>query len=359
MESLEALLDQLAFTRDNRGYGGSKTKMNAAGERPMTMLFGKTKYIMKQTIDWSVATKQHPKVYEALKRVAVEHFPDFHFGIIQVNKNFQTLRHLDALNRGDSVIFSLGDFTGGKLGTDDELITTYKKPYRFNGSKTYHWTEPFEGTRYAVIYFSNDTTSITDQLECESKADFATVKEIFHRKIYGTPERGERWLDIGGNIGTFALWCRTNGASCISYEPEPRNFHKLEKVADGMCFQMAVSNYSGKAQLYLERNNTWRHTLHKVRGRESIEVDVIDALDLPECDGIKIDAEGAEIDIIYRLRVFPNKLVVEYDGGHHPLTADYYKFIDYLKQHYDVVKYRNVKGDRINFFPNGLIISCH
>ena len=72
---------------------------------------------------------------------------------------------------------------------------------------------------------------------------------------------------------------------------------------------------------------------------------------------MKLDCEGSEVAIIKRLKEFPNKLVLEYDGGHHKRKADYDDFVAFLKQKYKTVVCPVLKDD-IKFFPNGLNIRC-
>lgn len=191
-------------------------------------------------------------------------------------------------------------------------------------------------------------------------SDFKVIEEVIKRDVYkgsNLIKDNELWLDIGANIGAFTLLALNKGARVICYEPCPRNIEKLQH-AGLVVNEVAVSNVDGYLNFYLEKNNEWRHTLFKTRGRDVIQVKVINSKDLPDADGIKIDVEGSELDIIYGLRKLPNKLVLEYDGGKHPLKTTYDKFISYLKDNYTYVNYKPIKQD-INFFPNGLIIICH
>lgn len=100
-------------------------------------------------------SKEYPDIEKLLHDIALERFHDFKYNRVQINKNVKTPRHRDANNSGDSYIFTVGDFTGGNLGTDDGSIDIYHKPLKFDGSLNWHWTEPFEGDRYCVIYYYN------------------------------------------------------------------------------------------------------------------------------------------------------------------------------------------------------------
>lgn len=140
------------------GLKNNKRRMNVSGAIPQTAVIGRVKYIKAKKVDDSLFTKQYPEVVSYLKELATKYFPDLEYSHIQINKNFQTLPHKDTNNINDSVIFSVGDFTGGELGLETEgLVDIRGKPFRFNGSKITHWTEPFEGTRYSLIYFKNNS----------------------------------------------------------------------------------------------------------------------------------------------------------------------------------------------------------
>lgn len=94
-------------------------------------------------------------IYDECKRI----FPDFDFNAVQINKNFKCDPHIDGVNVGESMTFSLGDFSGGRLfiEEDDNNIVSYntkENPIIFNGSKKKHWVDDFEGERFAVVLFS-------------------------------------------------------------------------------------------------------------------------------------------------------------------------------------------------------------
>ena len=96
---------------------------------------------------------------------------------IQLTKDLKSRPHKDRNNRGPSLIFGLGDWTGGEtfvqedggpdtfrlradikgIGKRDKRLRGYKldihKPQRFDGNQV-HCTMPFTGRRYAVVLYS-------------------------------------------------------------------------------------------------------------------------------------------------------------------------------------------------------------
>lgn len=208
-----------------------------------------------------------------------------------------------------------------------------------------------------------------ENLKPSNRTDWLTINEIFKKDIYKTKHlvcSGEHWVDIGANIGAFTFKTLLMGASRVdAYEPCERNYSKIKvNIQDGRLFlhKMAVSDYDTEdGTLYIEKNGQWRHTIQRpIRGREQEKIKIIDASQLPLCDGMKLDCEGSEKAIIYRISDrLPNKLVLEYDGGYHPKLKDYNEFISFLKSKYMHVKAPILKRDLDSHFPNGISIQCH
>ena len=76
---------------------------------------------------------------------------------ITLNKNFKTIPHYDS-NKSDSIIIGIGNYSGGRLMLYDQndnitYVDIKNKWFQFNGFKTKHATENFEGDRYSIIYY--------------------------------------------------------------------------------------------------------------------------------------------------------------------------------------------------------------
>ena len=78
---------------------------------------------------------------------------------VHINKNWLSPKHKDKLNGGDSYIIGLGGYENGELVVEkedgDHIIDIHNKLYRFNGNKYTHYTKPFEGTRYSLVFYNN------------------------------------------------------------------------------------------------------------------------------------------------------------------------------------------------------------
>jgi FkbM family methyltransferase len=114
-------------------------------------------------------------------------------------------------------------------------------------------------------------------------------------------------LDIGANIGAFALWAldRWPGCRLHCYEPLPSNFELLER---NLAHRLgpAVSLYPfaigdpARTRLFLGRNNCGEASFFDLgeQSSESVEVVTRPPSVLPEAQVIKIDAEGCEVEIL-------------------------------------------------------------
>lgn len=98
---------------------------------------------------------EHPWLYEALLDLSKK-YCTFPVQNIMLNKNYITQKHYDRRNVGNSVIFSFGDYEGGELVVEGNIINTHLKTHEMNGSKQLHWNLPMtRGTKYSVIFFNH------------------------------------------------------------------------------------------------------------------------------------------------------------------------------------------------------------
>ncbi len=135
------------------------------------------------------------------------------------------------------------------------------------------------------------------------------LDEVLEYDIPGLEfESPPRILDVGANIGAFTVWAmqRWPGARITAYEPHPDNFKALVENArvDGgfgpVCLPVAVSDRVGPVKLYKGRNGACHALTTDGRNQaaEYIVVGCQSANDLPPCDVLKLDVEGAELGIL-------------------------------------------------------------
>jgi len=116
--------------------------------------FGKV-YKRNGTYGYSRQCRRHPELWYLLEEFGRKWISVEYTGI-QVNQNYSSKPHKDIGNIGDSEIVGLGEYEGGYLCIEEGGQVTDNdiryKILRFNGSKKTHWTKPWEGHRYSLVY---------------------------------------------------------------------------------------------------------------------------------------------------------------------------------------------------------------
>lgn len=183
--------------------------------------------------------------------------------------------------------------------------------------------------------------------------DENVIREVIEKSAYRRPSvgfdvlPGETWLDLGANIGTFAIHCRIKGAGAICYEPNKECFELLKKNApDCSLYNSAVtSNKTDRIDLWKSnrKNDRYRGTvLEGVRGfKPNGTVSNVYAGDLRcKVDGIKMDIEGSEFGIIDNwLLPRCDKFCFEYHTSRDRSMKRLKSRLNKLRKHFEVVSY--------------------
>ncbi len=177
-------------------------------------------------------------------------------------------------------------------------------------------------------------------------------------------------LDLGGNIGIYALANSKRVKNIVSFEPDKSNKDIYEKnMQDNNIKNCEVKQYAvvgnedKERKFYLStKKNMGAHSLLVKRGREEIVVpcmNINDVLKLDNFNKLKIDIEGAEYEVIKGIKSFKGieSMVIEF---HFNILGKekYYEIIEILKQHYNKIKYNNNKDDSIDPKDNWVAIIC-
>lgn len=221
------------------------------------------------------------------------------------------------------------------------------------------------------------------QIECEGlkfmtrefSSDEKTIKEVVGRGVYEKKafkiEAGETWLDLGGNIGAFAVLAAARGANVKVYEPDPFNCGMIKRnlelnglkaevnqvavVADGR--ESAVLNLWPEGQ-------SWRNSIvRNKRGTMPLKVTCVNFWKLIEAGHcVKMDIEGSEIEILTAWRGDERlkKLVFEWSFDVDQRVATLRAALARLKVGFTNVKYTS-QVDRIDewkFFPPATMVHC-
>lgn len=176
----------------------------------------------------------------------------------------------------------------------------------------------------------------------EKTFDEVIVRNVYEKRYFKI-QTGEHWIDLGGNVGAFALNAISKGATVDIYEPDPFNCKMIEKNLkannfDANIFQKAVvANDLKKMTMYVGNNmQVWRNSLYKNWGNQKFTVPCVHYSEVlnNESDCCKMDIEGAEMPILEAMDLFPRKMVFEWSFDIDGRIERYKNTIDNLKKNY-------------------------
>lgn len=136
-------------------------------------------------------------------------------------------------------------------------------------------------------------------------------------------------IDIGANVGGFAVWAHEffKNAKIDCYEPIKENFNLLRQNTAGTDIAIrnfAIGKEDGERQMYYGLHNCGEASLYagEEQAKEGEIVKVMSAKHLPRCDIMKIDTEGAEIEILENLVNFPMIFLIEFHSANNRRRID-------------------------------------
>ena len=189
-----------------------------------------------------------------------------------------------------------------------------------------------------------------------NSTDEKVLKEVIEARAYRRASigfdvaAGEHWLDLGANIGAFAVYCMTKGATADCYEPEPECFKILRKNSIGFdCVESAVTGLQeDRLPLWSSSigGNYYRGTLLKNSGGlmgaepQYVHNTFIGSI-TEQYDGVKMDIEGSEFGILDGEGLLPEceKLCFEYHTSRDKSMERMKRRIGKLKRMFGVVSY--------------------
>jgi FkbM family methyltransferase len=145
------------------------------------------------------------------------------------------------------------------------------------------------------------------------------VAEIYKDRIYDPFLRGQKGLtilDIGANIGIFSYYASQFAEKIYALEPSLEHFATLQHQLafnhlENVCpFKLALANFTGKAEFYHNQNKTMYSLMPAVQDpklgglpqKELVDCitieDFLNQNKIGHVDFMKLDAEGAEFDIL-------------------------------------------------------------
>jgi len=180
--------------------------------------------------------------------------------------------------------------------------------------------------------------------------DIGTFAEVFHQKIYNLPEifQPKIIIDIVANIGMASLFLSVKypHSRIYSFEPSSENLKCLNKnLHINLCENVLVLPYGlggGDALLPLyqsEEGGFWGCSVYEGKGStlvESVQIrsaqSAFRELGLEEIDLMKIDCEGAEVDLLKSLNSDRRSKIRVMIGELHPEVSNSYAFLKLLNE---------------------------
>lgn len=352
------------------------------------------------------------------------------FSTLTVNYNWRTACHVDAGDYRDGysvvLVAEEGSYKGGYLGYPRFGIGVDVRhgDFLLKDPHEYHANTPLQGsgewTRLSMVMYYREGIQRCHEMREAGRPDLqqkggapmdgAVLQHFFFPKkdielsLYIRPgttdekvvievlkqdvyekrkldfyiEPGERWLDLGGNIGTFALLALSRGAGVVTCEPESENLEILEQNLElnfpGGDYEIrpvaVTTSNESTVDLYLCKGdyNKYRHTIFPKRGRQSVTVQQQNIRDVLRqgFTGIKMDIEGAEIESLEYLttedyrKAGVRKLVFEYSFDIDPSIPRFLRIIERLRQYFSMVHYTKVKETELEYkyFPAATLVYC-
>lgn len=130
-----------------------------------------------------------------------------------------------------------------------------------------------------------------------------TFAEIFLDEVYEKRFKASGVVvDIGAFIGAFSIKTASYAKEVIAIEPHPEIFEMLKSncadIPNIKLINKAISSTTGTVRLYLARSAYGNSITNETKRYIEVEAITLDSLLDKPVDFIKIDCEGAELDIL-------------------------------------------------------------
>lgn len=148
-------------------------------------------------------------------------------------------------------------------------------------------------TRYGNMLIFEDDTTIGRSLELYGEYCHPEVEAILQ-----FVNQESCFVDIGANIGTHTCGVSPHVAQTFAFEPDQDNFYMLNANC-GLTQQqgvvptkLALSNTNAMGSTQFDYGKT------TVVAGNDFHITTLDNIQLPQCDFIKIDVEGFELEVL-------------------------------------------------------------
>lgn len=213
----------------------------------------------------------------------------------------------------------------------------------------------------------------------QNTADEKAILEVWKKNSYQRKSfrvcAGDRWIDLGANIGAFSVYAARRGCQVRSYEAEPENARRCalnmtENAASPEVYNAAIvpnSFPNANITLYVrtEPMSLRRHSIYDpLRPAGTISVPAIRFNDLPltENDAVKMNIEGAEIELLEGDLAWGSvrKFVFEYSFDKDPSIERFKNILARLRKTFSLVDCNKRLPAVANwpFYPPNIFVYC-
>jgi FkbM family methyltransferase len=194
-----------------------------------------------------------------------------------------------------------------------------------------------------------------------ARTDLADLQAISHCCSYSRPVKGTVIIDVGAHIGAYTVLVADSHRTLVSVEPDQENFQLLATnvamnyLSNVTPVNAALSDKCGKTLLYKHARSTRSSIISKSGRAVVVETLTLDALvekyGLRCVDLVKIDVEGAEIDIIQGgSRTISSNQGIRLELGYYSQKAD--SLLESLGFHTLRTKHNTLRAIRRNAFQS-------
>jgi FkbM family methyltransferase len=197
-------------------------------------------------------------------------------------------------------------------------------------------------------------------------SEIYVIEEVYGYKMYDRNAdfvAKEGWVvfDVGANVGVVSVLQAQRKAQVYAFEPNPDCYRRLLKnvTANGFegrirPFKLALGNLTGTGTMQVERGGTTGGTVlagaEAGLGAAPVSITTLDriapTLNVSQIDLLKIDVEGAEVDVLH--------------GAAHTLAVTKRIILEYhsrqlLKEVEEILHpYGFVREERVEYYPEDI-----
>ena len=197
-------------------------------------------------------------------------------------------------------------------------------------------------------------------------SDKFTVIEVWESKEYIDSEfdikKDDVVVDIGANIGAFSVLAakKANNGIIFAYEPDKENYGMLlknkflNKVDNIFPFNLAISAKKGSIDFFTTKLNSNAHSVYDSSPSRIIKIksntlnDIFTTNKIRRINYLKIDAEGAEYDILLNT---PTELIRKIDK----IVLEYHDYLDHGHSYIELIRYLEKNRFKVELYGTNFL----